>query len=196
MAVGPNESISSVKTGALARASTSLLILLVGCAGSGPEFDRSKPFEILFYWGVEGRNRLDSISGTLTKDMVTGPPGESNRRPAQARRRGADACRVLDILRPDSLRRVRPCACLEQVDREARDCTGGIHAVAQAAWRVSVARRDSPPRCPRGWTATCPRPCRGRSTRSCAPGPGSRRAGSAACRCHRPSRRPCAGDAG
>ena len=51
-----------------------VLIMLTGCAGSRVEFDRSTQFEILFYWGVEGRNRFDSISGTLTKDMVTEPP--------------------------------------------------------------------------------------------------------------------------
>jgi len=66
--------------------------LVVGCTNTGSEsmpaphskselaatcdslFPRhAKDIEVLYCWGVGGRNRLDTISGTITKDLVADP---------------------------------------------------------------------------------------------------------------------------
>ena len=65
-----------------------LCCLLLGCAGGGPgHVEPDVPVEgseavesieharddiqIMYCWGVQGRNRLDTITGTITKDLVS-----------------------------------------------------------------------------------------------------------------------------
>ena len=35
---------------------------------------RGESVEISYWWGVRGRNRVDTVSGTITKDLVMDPP--------------------------------------------------------------------------------------------------------------------------
>jgi hypothetical protein len=48
--------------------------LAAGCALPPPQPTTKGQAEILFHWGVGGRNRLDTISETLVKDMIGDPP--------------------------------------------------------------------------------------------------------------------------
>jgi len=48
--------------------------LVIGCASSRVMRDRP---EFLFYWGEFGRNRIDTLSGTLVKDRIQEPPALS-----------------------------------------------------------------------------------------------------------------------
>ncbi len=48
--------------------------LAAGCALPPPQPATKGQAEILFHWGVGGRNRLDTISETLVKDMIEVPP--------------------------------------------------------------------------------------------------------------------------
>lgn len=48
--------------------------LVAGCAmPPAPPTSRGQA-EILFHWGVGGRNRLDTVNETLVKDMIGDPP--------------------------------------------------------------------------------------------------------------------------
>lgn len=38
-----------------------------------PAGRRNSGMQVLFLWGVEGRNRIDTTAGTLTKDLVSDP---------------------------------------------------------------------------------------------------------------------------
>lgn len=51
-----------------------LAVLTAGCTLPPPQPTSQGRPEILFYWGVDGRNRLDTTSGTLVKDMIKDPP--------------------------------------------------------------------------------------------------------------------------
>jgi hypothetical protein len=46
-------------------------LIASGCAGTSSRSAHSRDnVEILYYWGVEGRNRLDTLTRTVTKDLV------------------------------------------------------------------------------------------------------------------------------
>ncbi len=48
--------------------------LVAGCAMPPPQPATRDQAEILFHWGAGGRNRLDTVSETLVKDMIGDPP--------------------------------------------------------------------------------------------------------------------------
>ncbi len=58
----------------LLTALVSLGALASGCVPPPPQPATRGQAEILFHWGVDGRNRLDTTSETLVKDMIKDPP--------------------------------------------------------------------------------------------------------------------------
>lgn len=58
----------------LLTALVSLGALASGCVPPPPQPATRGQAEILFHWGVDGRNRLDTTSETLVKDMIEDPP--------------------------------------------------------------------------------------------------------------------------